>query len=56
MVACGDEGGGPGAFAPPIAEALPHGRLEVFGQLGHFGPLEAPDRIAAAVSAFAATL
>jgi pimeloyl-ACP methyl ester carboxylesterase len=39
-----------------IAEALPHGRLEGFGQLGHFGPLEAPDRVAAAVDAFAASL
>ena len=29
--------------------ALPHGRLEVFDDLGHFGPLEDPDAVAAAV-------
>ena len=55
VVASGDEAG-PALFAPTIAEALPHGRLERFGQLGHFGPLEAPDRVAAAASAFAASL
>lgn len=56
VVACGDEPFGPVVFAPSIAEALPAGRLERFGQLGHFGPLEAPERVAAAVSAFAAAL
>lgn len=55
VVACGDEPG-PGAFAAPIAEALPKGRLEPFAQLGHFGPLEAPRRVAASVAAFAAGL
>ena len=29
--------------------ALPHGRLEVFDDLSHFGPLEDPDAVAAAV-------
>jgi pimeloyl-ACP methyl ester carboxylesterase len=56
VVACGDEAFGPALFAPPIADGLPAGRLERFGQLGHFGPLEAPPRVAAAVSAFAASL
>ena len=53
VVAAGDEAPGPGLFAPAVAEALPDGRLEAFAQLGHFGPLEAPDRVAAAVAAFA---
>jgi pimeloyl-ACP methyl ester carboxylesterase len=55
VVGVGDEAG-PALFAPDIAAALPAGRLEAFGQLGHFGPLEAPDRVAAAVAAFAAQL
>ena len=56
VVACGDEPFGPALFAPLIAEGLPAGRLERFDQLSHFGPLEAPPRVAAAVSAFAASL
>jgi pimeloyl-ACP methyl ester carboxylesterase len=56
VIATGDEPFGPALFAPPIADALPHGRLERFAQLGHFGPLEAPDRVAAATAAFADTL
>jgi pimeloyl-ACP methyl ester carboxylesterase len=47
---------GPGMFAPAVVEALPHGRLESFPHLGHFGPLESPAEIAAAIRAFAATL
>ena len=39
----------PAAFAPQIAEALPHGELVVFDHLGHFGPLEDPDAVAADV-------
>jgi len=42
---------GPAAFAEPVVERLPAGRLEVFDDLGHFGPLEAPARIAAAIEA-----
>ena len=42
---------GPAAFAPAAAAALPQGRLEHFDHLSHFGPLEAPDEIAAAVLA-----
>lgn len=37
---------GPAAFAPAIADALPHGELVVFHDLGHFGPLEDPDAVA----------
>jgi pimeloyl-ACP methyl ester carboxylesterase len=55
VVAMGDEPG-PGAFAPAIVDLLPHGRLERFASLGHFGPLEAPDLVAAATADFAAGL
>ena len=40
----------PGGFAPSIAEALPQGRFLSFENLGHFGPLEAPGVVAAAVT------
>jgi pimeloyl-ACP methyl ester carboxylesterase len=40
---------GPAAFAPAAADALPNGRLEHFDHLSHFGPLEAPDEVAAAI-------
>ncbi len=39
----------PGAFAPAVADALPRGRFLSFEDLGHFGPLEAPGVVAAAV-------
>jgi pimeloyl-ACP methyl ester carboxylesterase len=39
---------GPAAVAQPVAEALPDGRLEVFEDLGHFGPLEDPAAVAEA--------
>lgn len=42
---------GPASFAPIIASALPHGRLEDHPDLGHFGPLEDPARIAASIAA-----
>lgn len=41
--------GPPAMIAPQVAERLPHGRLEVFDHVGHFGPLEDPDAIAASV-------
>lgn len=44
------EGIGPGAFAPAIAEALPGGNLIVRPDLGHFGPLEDPEAMAAQVA------
>jgi pimeloyl-ACP methyl ester carboxylesterase len=43
---------GPATVAPAVAEALPHGRLEEHPSLGHFGPLERPDLVAARVTAF----
>jgi pimeloyl-ACP methyl ester carboxylesterase len=45
----GADSTGPAAFAPQQAEALPHGRLEVFDGLGHFGPLQDPDAVAASI-------
>lgn len=43
---------GPVAFAPMIAEALPDGILIVRPELGHFGPLEDPEAMAAEVAAW----
>jgi pimeloyl-ACP methyl ester carboxylesterase len=40
---------GPAAFASTIVDALPHGRLVEFADLGHFGPLEDPARIASSI-------
>ena len=42
---------GPAAMALAIAERLPQGRLVVFEDLGHFGPLEDPARIADSLAA-----
>jgi len=56
VVASGDEGVGPELFAQGIADQLPAGRLEQFDHLGHFGPLEAPPRVAAAIRSFADSL
>lgn len=56
VVACGRIEPGPVLWAPAVADALPHGRLERHDDLGHFGPLEAPGACALAVAAFAATL
>lgn len=42
---------GPGAWAEEVAERIPEGRLLTFDGLGHMGPLEAPERVAAAVIA-----
>jgi len=39
----------PAVFAGPIAGALADGHLASFDELGHFGPLEDPARMAAAV-------
>jgi pimeloyl-ACP methyl ester carboxylesterase len=43
-------GPGPAHLAAFVAEALPHGRVEVHDDLGHFGPLERPAQLAAAVA------
>ena len=42
-------GPGPSSFAQPLVDALPHGRLVTFDHLGHFGPLEQPAEVAAAI-------
>ena len=45
-----DAGQGPGLVAPLIAAALPNGREIIEPDLGHFGPLEDPQRIAEAIA------
>jgi pimeloyl-ACP methyl ester carboxylesterase len=45
---------GPAVFAPRIAEALPDGTLVEHPELGHFGPLEAPEAMAAEVAGWIA--
>jgi pimeloyl-ACP methyl ester carboxylesterase len=40
---------GPAAFAEAVAAGLPEGRIATFDDLGHFGPLEDPARIAASI-------
>ncbi len=42
---------GPETFGPTVATTIPHGRLERFDDLGHFGPLEDPARVAASIVA-----
>jgi pimeloyl-ACP methyl ester carboxylesterase len=49
-IAASVDGGGPAHAAPLIVDALPHGRLERF-RLTHFGPMEDPAGIAAALRA-----
>lgn len=46
-----EESFGPAAFAQPVVDALPRGRLATFDHLGHFGPLERPAEVAAAIVA-----
>jgi pimeloyl-ACP methyl ester carboxylesterase len=38
-----------GDYLARLAEAVPEGRTEVFADLGHFGPLQDPDAIAASI-------
>ena len=52
IAAGGPQPPGPGNFAPAIADALPNARLVAYPDLGHFGPLTDPDRIADDVAAF----
>jgi pimeloyl-ACP methyl ester carboxylesterase len=40
--------------APALVQRLPHGRHEPMPELGHFGPLQDPDRIVASVLPFVA--
>jgi len=54
LVLAGAEAGNPpGALAPLVAAALPHGRFQRLGQLGHLGPMQDPPLVGAAVLAFA---
>ncbi len=39
-------------FVPLIVDALPHGQMHVDQDLGHFGPLEAPELVAARIAEF----
>jgi hypothetical protein len=48
-VAVGGENVGPALFAPLVIERLPRGRQERHPQLSHFGPMEDPAAIAAAI-------
>ena len=54
LVACGEH---TDAIVPALAEMivdrLPQGRLEIVPGLGHFGPLQDPDAVAASILAFA---
>jgi pimeloyl-ACP methyl ester carboxylesterase len=50
VVASGD-GAPPSWAAAHVAEALPHGRLVTMDDLTHFGPMEDPDGVAAAIAA-----
>jgi pimeloyl-ACP methyl ester carboxylesterase len=50
-VAVGGDGAPPAHVAPLVAEALPEGRLERHPDLTHFGPMEDPAGMAAAVRA-----
>jgi pimeloyl-ACP methyl ester carboxylesterase len=51
IVAASGDDGGPARLAPLIADALPRGRLERYPHLTHFGPMEDPPGMAAAVRA-----
>jgi pimeloyl-ACP methyl ester carboxylesterase len=50
VVGSGD-GAPPSWAAPLVAAALPHGRAVTMEQLTHFGPMEDPDAVAAAIAA-----
>lgn len=43
---------GPAAMAQAVVERLPSGRLAAYDDLGHFGPMQAPARLAADASRF----
>ncbi len=50
-IAIGADGPGPASFGPAVVEALPHGRLDRYPHLSHFGPMEDPAAMAAALRA-----
>ena len=47
----GDGGGGPAQLGPLVADALARGHLERFPALSHFGPMQDPAGMAAAIRA-----
>jgi pimeloyl-ACP methyl ester carboxylesterase len=49
-VAAGGDGRPPAQVAPHIVAQLPRGHLRVFDSVGHFGPLQDPPLIAAAIT------
>ncbi len=49
-IAVSGDGAPPATVGASVVAALPHGRLETWPDLTHFGPLEAPERIAAAIA------
>ncbi len=51
----GDSGPGPAALVPGIVDGLADGRIDEHPELGHFGPLEDPGRIAASIADAIAT-
>jgi pimeloyl-ACP methyl ester carboxylesterase len=53
LVACGERTDAiPPALARRVVDRLPEGRLEVFAGLGHFGPMEDPERVVESMVAF----
>ena len=46
-----EDGPSPARFGPAIVEALPDARLQVHPEIGHLGPFEQPDAVAAMVLA-----
>lgn len=52
VVAGEDAGIGPAAFAPAVADALPAGELAEHRELGHFGPLQEPGKLAAELASW----
>jgi len=55
-VGYGGDGAGPAEIAPGIAERIPGADVEYFPELGHFGPLQGPDRVAERIEAFFAAI
>ena len=49
-MAVGADAEPPAMVAPMVAEQLPNGTLVSFGNLSHFGPMQDPPRIAAAIA------
>jgi pimeloyl-ACP methyl ester carboxylesterase len=56
VVAKGTDQTGVALFADQVGAALPEGRVEPHELMGHFGPLEAPTRLARSIQSFAGEL